>query len=150
MALAMMSADEASSDAPCAIVRRSALYTSLGRRCRWTASLNVSDPNVSAAFDGECDVGAAFVPHAMMLLVAFCSADELMNDTSFLNVTVMKKNMTTSQQGPGGGLLYSLHALTKVKGSKTGSQMDHERRPARKSANRHPWMVVTPDSDINV
>jgi hypothetical protein len=40
--------------------------------------LNVNDPNFSAAFDGDGDASPTLMSHAMMLLVAFWRADELM------------------------------------------------------------------------
>ena len=59
-----MSAIEGSSDSPCAIERRSARKTSLGRRARCVSSLKVSEPNSSVALRWAVDAAEAMVDYA--------------------------------------------------------------------------------------
>ena len=63
----MMSATEASIGSPCATARRSARYTSLGKRARCASSLKVSEPNSSLALRADPEV---LCPDVQLLMLA--------------------------------------------------------------------------------
>src|SRR5947207_12462178 len=79
----MMSAIDGSSDSPCAIERRSARKTSLGRRARCVSSLKVREPNSSAALRCAEDVLRTAALNSVMLRMASLEAAEPMWLVSF-------------------------------------------------------------------